>query len=277
MPNLQRMGGWLVAGLAVIAAIALVVGILGILVRYTSLGALIGLVDGVEKAQTISFKAGFKRGWGRLLRLFAIDLLLALAALAGVLVVLLAGAIGGFVAAGPLLLAGAHNGVLTALGIVWAVLLGLVVALVFIAAMVALGGLVTVVREYAYRACILELNRVGPSIRAGLALVRSRFRESLITWLMLVGINLALGIVAIPLSLLGVGGVLLPPMAMMGLTESAPAAVATAIPLLLLVAAVSVFLGGLYLVFQSSVWTLAYREITAPAAEPLPQVIATEQ
>ena len=264
--RMQTLPGILVAGLVVIIIIAVVVCILGILVRYTSLGALIGSVDEIEQAHAISFKGGFRRGWGRLLRLFGIDLLLGLAGLAGAIVVLLATAVGALVAAGPLLLTGTYRGWLTAIAVVWAVIAGLVVVLFFIACVVALGGLMTVLREYAFRACVLGLQGVGASIRAAIALLKARFHESLVTWLILAGINLALGILAIPLSLLGVGGVLVPTLAIRGLTESTPAALAAIVPFALVAVLVALVIGGLYLVFQSSVWTLAYREINKPTA-----------
>ena len=49
---------------------------MGIIVRYTSLGALAGMVNDIEDREETSFRAGLSIGWARLLRLLGIDLVL---------------------------------------------------------------------------------------------------------------------------------------------------------------------------------------------------------
>ncbi len=260
--DLSGLTGIAVAGLVLVG---LVLAIASLLVRYSSIGAMIGYTDDVEEGRSARFGSGFRLGWSRVLRLIAIDLLLVLATLLAGLVILIVMALGAAIVAGPLALIGTDAGAATVLAVLWAVIAGLAPVFVYIAVLIALTGLVSIVREHAFRACILDLKGVRPSIRAAVDLVKRRFRASLGTWLVLAGIGLALSVVAVPVSMLGLGSLALPSLAIRGMTDSNPAALAVAIPFVLLAITTVLLVGGVYIVFQSVVWTLAWRELTAPA------------
>lgn len=267
LPGQLRWPGWGAIAPAILGIIglalifALILAVVGIIVRYTSLGALVGMVDEVERTERTSFHSGLRKGWSRLLRLFAIDLLLTLAGIVVALVFLLLVAIGVAVVAGPAALLASGGRALTALAIIWGVGTGLVALVVIIVIALAIGALFVLVREYAFRACVIDQKSIFDALGAAMKLLRERLRESVLMWLLLLAINLALGLIFIPLALLGAAGLVGPALAIYGATRSVAAALVVGIPVLLLLILVSAVIGGVYLTFRSAVWTITYREL----------------
>lgn len=247
--------------LAILAAVGVVLLIVGIIVRYTSFGALAGMVDEVERTEQTAFRSGFSAGWSRFLRLFAIDLLIGVAVFALLLVLMVVAILGAMIVAGPVALTSRGGGAPMALAVLWAVGSGLLLLLLLVLAALALSAGVTLVREFAFRACVLDGKGVFDSLGASWGLARSRLREGLLMWLLMVGINLALGLAAIPLALLGIGGLVGPALVIYGLSLSPVATALFALPALLIIILVSLLISGIYLTFRSAVWTLTYREL----------------
>jgi len=265
-PDWQAMVPVVLAVVAILLVVALLVFVASIIIRYTSLGALAGMVDEVERTESTSFRSGFKKGWSRLLRLFAIDLIIGMAMFVLILVLAALAIIGVLLAAAPAILlfkAGTAAGVA---GILWAVAVGLGLLLVLILVGLALEVLVTLIREFAFRACVIDGKGVFDALGAAIALTRSRSREAAFMWLLLLAINLAVGLVAIPLALLGVGGMLGPALFAFSTTGSVLAAVGVALPFVFIIVLASAVIGGIYLTFRSAVWTLTYRELRAGRA-----------
>ncbi len=109
---------------------------------------------------------------------------------------------------------------------------------------------------------------VGEALATGYALARRRLKDMAVLWLLLFAIGLGYGLVfvvvlvAVLLLAAAVGGGI--GLAVHMLTQSVGWAVAAGLPLFLLILFVpTVFIQGLWLVFESAAWTLAYREITA--------------
>ena len=93
-------------------------------------------------------------------------------------------------------------------------------------------------------------------------LVRRHLRQAVLMWLVLLGISLLVGLIAVPLALLGgAGGLVGPALLVYKTTHSWPMALLAAVPFLLLLIPLGVLVGGIYLTFQSAVWTLTYREL----------------
>lgn len=256
--------------LAIIAALvvfAVALAIVGIVVRYTSLGALIGGVDEVERTERTSFGTSLNRGWRNLLPLFAIDLLIGIVGFVFALAVIVLAIAGAAFALIPAiaLAEGAGNNVIA---ILWAVGVGLAVLLGIIAIGVALSALATLVRELSFRARVLEGQGVFAAIGTAFRLIRSRLKEVLLVWLLLVAISLALAILTIPLVVIGAVGLIGPVVAALAITEAAVVAFLIAIPLLLLFIIVAALVSGIYLTFESAVWTLAYRELRGEYLAP---------
>jgi hypothetical protein len=247
--------------IGLILVFALILAVVSVIVRYTSIGALVGMVDEVERTERTSFQSGLRKGWSRLLRLFAIDLLLAVAGLVVVLIFVLLVAIGVAVVAGPAALLASGGRGLVALGIIWGVGTGLVALVVIIVIALALSALFVLVREYAFRACVIDQQGVFGALEAAVKLLRARLQESVLMWLLLLAINLALGLLTIPLAILGIAGLVGPALALYGATRSVAAALVVAIPVLVLIILASAVIGGVYLTFRSAVWTLTYREL----------------
>lgn len=258
--NWEVMGA-VIAGLVLLMiAVALLMAIVGIIVRYTSLGAMVGMVAEVEEAERTRFKSGLKTGWGRFLRLFAMDLLLGIGIAIVIGVLVLIGIVVALLVAGVIVFL-MESGRSPAVGIILGVVLGLGALLVLFVVSLALSAIVTLVREYAFRDCVLNKRGIFDSLGAGIALLRQKTRESVLMWLLMVGINLALGIVAIPLFVLGMAMTVGPALAVWGASQSAPAAILVGLPFLLGFMVIGAAVGGIYLAFQSAVWTLTFREL----------------
>jgi len=272
MPEI--LGAWAtVAGviLAIIAALcclAIIVTIVKVIFLYIGETALIRMVDEYEETgEKRSIREGLRLGWSRTaLRLFIIDLLTRLPGLLIALMVVMLGA--GLLAlmflvsdsAAPMVL-----GAVVAIGLVFlAILAGIVLAL----------G-ISLVRPLIFRVCAVEGLGVIDSIRVGFDFIKAHLGDTVIMWLIMVGLQIGWGIVMIPvvLILLLVGGLLagLAGVSVGGLSSlvfegAIPWILGFGVGLpifILIMAAPLVFLGGLAEVFKSSVWTLTYRELRA--------------
>jgi hypothetical protein len=260
-PDISAAIPIILAIIGVLFVVFLVFAIVSIIVRYTSLGALIGGVDEVERTERTSFRSGLRTGWRRLLRLFAIDLIIGIAVFALVLALIVLAVAGVLFAVLPAIaIAESNGGPATLLAVLWGVGVGLAVILVIVAVAVVISAVTTLVRELSFRANVLERQGIFASIGTAFRAMRANLKEVLLVWLILVAINLALSIVAIPLVVVGAVGMIGPAVAAYAVTESIALAALIAVPLVFLFVLVSAFLGGLILTFRSAVWTLAYRE-----------------
>lgn len=268
--NLQALGGVLASFAVLAILVGLAVFLVGIVVRYTSLGALIGGVNEVEEHEATSFKSSFDKGWSRFLRLFAIDLLIMVGVIVFVIAFSLVAALGIVLVVAPAVAIGQAGGPAAIIvAIVWGILAGLALLLLLIVIGLIASVVVTLVREFAFRACILDHKDVFASLGSAFKLLRSKLRQAGLMWLLLLGIKLALGLLMLPLALLAIGGIIGPAVATYGMTRSLPAALVVMLPIALLVGLVEAAVQGVVLTFFSSVWTLTYRELRTPVAPAL--------
>lgn len=264
--------GAIAAVLGLLALFGLIWFIVGILVRNTSLGAMIHVTDQVEEEGDASFRSGFKRGWARFLRLFGINVVLAIAGIIIAIMISILVILGLIIVIAPTVALVRGEGIAVALGIIWAIGSGLILLLLLIAAAVALGLLFTLVGEFAYRYAILENKGVFESIGAGYTLMRDNLHQAGLIWLITLAISLAMSIILVPLVVAGVIAITL--LVGIGMTgKGAPLlSLAIGLPLLLVFAVIVIFVTGIYTALSSSIWTLTFRElreISAPAA-PVP-------
>jgi len=253
-------------GLACLVVLLIIVGAIA---RYVAETALIRMVDDHEETgQKRSVRQGFRLGWSRsAFRLFLIDLLIGLpVAVAFILLSLLASA--------PLLLWATKSTAAGALGTATTIGLGLLVVLLAIVVAVIL----SVLKPFLRRVCVLEELGVTESIRQGYAVVRHNLRDVGLMWLITFGLRIGWAILMIPVVLLllvvsgALGGLLallaggLTGLALEGAAPWVVAAV-VGIPVFILMMAVPLaFLGGLFETYLSSTWTLTYRELRAKEA-----------
>lgn len=253
-------------GLACLVVLLIIVGAIA---RYVAETALIRMVDDHEETgQKRSVRQGFRLGWSRsAFRLFLIDLLIGLpVAVAFILLSLLASA--------PLLLWATKSTAAGALGTATTIGLGLLVVLLAIVVAVIL----SVLKPFLRRVCVLEGLGVTESIRQGYAVVRHNLRDVGLMWLITFGLRIGWVIAMIPVVLLllvvsgALGGLLallaggLTGLALEGAAPWVVAAV-VGIPVFILMMAVPLaLLGGLFETYLSSTWTLTYRELRAKEA-----------
>ncbi len=230
--------------------LGLLLFIVGIVLRYLSRGALIGMVREAEQTGQTAIRSGWRIGWSRFLSLLGIDVVIGIPAVIATMILVGIGL-------SPLLLLGAQEDALTIVAIALTVLMMLLVA----GFLVAVGLVLNVLGEVAHRQCMLEGKGVLDSIRDGFRLGRQNLRQVGFTWLLLFGISLVFGAVMIPLSAVVLGIAAAPAAAFYAASES----VGGSVLLGLLFAAPGVvflaFLGGVYETFQSAVWTLTYLEL----------------
>jgi hypothetical protein len=260
----------------ILIAVGVVLGgmiLVGLIARYVAEAALIRMVSDTDQTgETLGLRRGLRLGLSRSAgRLFLIDLLINLPlTLASILLFLLA--------LSPLLLWITGS---TAAGIVGttatAGLLFLVIALLVVVSVV-LSPLVLLIR----RACGVEGLGVIASIRRGFNVARGHLKETVIVWLIWIGIRLLwmfatvpVIIVLLPVTLLFIvaGAVLgaVPAVMVGGLLTlffegAVPWIVGAVVGLpvfILVMIAPMLFLGGLVEVIKSSIWTLTYRELRA--------------
>ncbi len=247
----QLRPGWILVTVLLLLIIVLVLVVVSVIVAHLSRAALIGMVREVEETGNTSVRSGWRMGWSRFLPLFAIDLVINIPVAIAAFVLIVLGL-------SPLLLLLAQRRILAILAIVLTVLLMLVFGILLV-----VGLVLSVVRELAYRQCVLERKGVLDCIRDAYRMGRENLRHVGVVWLLLFGINLAVGIVLMPLFLLVVAIAAGPALVVYGVTEALAPALVVGIPLGILGILFLALLGGIHQVFRSATWTLAYLELQA--------------
>jgi hypothetical protein len=256
--QLAALGAGVILFLVFVGLIMIAVSII---VAYTSEGALVAAADDLDGGRKPTFREAVGRGWQRFLRLFAQDLIIGLITFVVGLLVLLAYALVAGLLLAPGIVAVTADGTIRVLGIIWLVLLGLVVILGLILLMAAVGAGQSLVRAYAMRASVLNLEGVFDALGSAWALLRSRLRESLTMWLWMALVSLGIGLLMVPIGLLIAAMLVVPAAGAYALGRSAVLPALIIVPLLALLAILVVWLGGLYTAFQSTVWTLTYNQL----------------
>jgi hypothetical protein len=262
-----------VIGIAVaLLCLALVIAVVCAFVHYVGQTALVRMVDRFEATgEKANWRAGFRLGWSRSAwRLFLIDVLIFLAGF--VFVVLLFA-----FAALPLLLTMMLGGLAVIAGMLLTVGLGMLA----IFATIIAGAAVIMAREMIYRECVLGGKGVLESIRSGVQVLRTNFKDVFLLYLLLLAIQIIYIVAAVPVTFLllalglvvgGIAGALLY-LALQGASVLTAIVVAVIVGILLFAAVVGLpmlFLRGLRETYLSTAWTLGYRELPVSAAEGNP-------
>lgn len=266
----------LTAFLWVIGAFVLVMVIVGIVMavaRYVSETAVIRMVDDYEATgNKMTVRQGFRLGWSRTSwRLFLINLIINLPAIALALVLLVMG-IGLYFAIAN------GNADFAAFNVVSTIVL----AFLAIFVVVILTVVLKLFRHFFWRISVLEDADVGESLRRGFTFVLENWKSVGLMWLVMIGLGIVWAFASIILFIVTIPLVIV---------TTVVAVLIIAVPLLLFVAIFSTFLsswlpwiaGGLFVaplffplafspwlllgswqaVYTSTVWTLTYREIKA--------------
>ncbi len=251
----------MIVGVALLFILVLV--IVSIIVNYLSQGALIGMVDEVERTERTTISSGFRTGWERFLRLFAIALVIGIPTAVVALITL-------GLAISPLILIvpaiAMHSPILAVIGVIMAI--GLF--LLWLLGIFVLSAVLSLLKEFMYRRCVLEREGVFPSIGEGYRMVRRNLRDAGLAWLLLFGLGIAFGVVMIVVVLAGIAFFAAPGLLGWALSRSLLGALCAASPFFLIFVGAMIFIQALWLIFHSAFWTLVYREIAAREQTPAP-------
>jgi hypothetical protein len=256
--------------IGLVVCIFLILIVLGIIVRFISRGALIGLVEELETTGTKpTIRRGFSIGANRFWQLFGIGLVINLPLVLFSLVVIL-------VAIAPILVtvlpALARNprstdfaptfvgGIFGSIAMICCAVLCLMVVTLVIRPFY----------EFIVRVCVIDKRGVFDSIREGYRIVRANLGNVVLLYVLLIGVGIAFGILMIPVALfligIPVGAAFVVGIASNSLLPAILAGLVIGIPFLLIL----IFISGLYQVFDSTVWTEGYLAIGKPAVSQPP-------
>lgn len=259
----DRLSPSAVLGLIIaVVALVLVAVIMAVVIVPLSRGALIGMANEVEETGKTSVRSGFRQGWARCGRILLIDLLVGVPS--GILAV-----VSLFMALSPLLLLATQKAVPGILGVMTTIFL----VLLWIGALIAIGTLLGIVMEIAYRECVLAKRGVFASLSSAWRLARANARHVGMIWLLLLGINLAVGFLMLPLVLLIGAIAATPALAVYALGHSTVAAVIVGALLGMPGVLALMLAGAVHVVFRSTTWTLLYREIAPRADSDIAEMI----
>jgi hypothetical protein len=280
----QYVNTFIWIGVALLSLI-LIVGAIFAILRYVSETAAIRMVDEYEQGGAkVGFRAGWKLGWSRrAFRMWVIDLVISLPAILFLSLLLGLGVLFFFSAqSGNRGLA--LGGTVAAIGCMFLFLFALIVLMVFL----------SLLRQFFVRAAALEDASIGESFRRGWRMFKENWKSAALMWLIMLGIGIGFGIATMILFFLLIPAYLLTGLA--GLVVAAiPGAIAFGIaniftsgPLTWVIgglAALPLFftvmfspltlIGGWMQIFQSSVWTLTYREFKALGV-PVPEEVTPQ-
>ena len=247
---------WIILGGLVILLLSVIFTIL----RNLALTANYKMVDHYEAtSEKVSWKQGFRLGWSKKIwQLFLIDLVVGLP-VAGIVVIM-------FGCVGLTFMLGLSvNSAATVLSIV----AGIGLLLVGILIIVVISVLIGVWLKLAKRVCVLDEKGVMDSLGSGWRMMRGYWKDVLILWLIMVGVQIVIGLVMIPIvliillisGLLG-GGIGL---VVWLFSQGAIAAIVTGfIIFLIMMILPSTFVSGLGETYYETVWTLFFRETKLP-------------
>ncbi|TET49812.1 MAG: hypothetical protein E3J64_09020 [Anaerolineales bacterium] len=244
----------------------LLLAVVVVVARYVADTALVRMVDEHERTgETLGVREGFRKGWSRTaLRFLGIDVLIGIPVIVASVLLLAPTLV-------PLLMwltdsvAAGIVGTVASIGLFFLVIFVLIVA----------GAAISVLVQFARRACAIEQVGVLDAIRRGYGVIADNLRDAGLMWLIMVGVGLAWAIVlAVGMALLallavivgGLPGLLVGALLSIVAEGAVPWIVAAIVALpafLIFVGVPSLILGGFAEVFKSSVWTLTYRELRA--------------
>ncbi len=235
------------------------------IVQYVSKAALIRSVDQIEGAGSApTWREGFRLGWThRTFRLFLLDLIVAIPLMIGVLLLMAFGA-------APLLLMLIDTTASRVVGIGGTVLLEILMFFVIIAICTIVG----VLGQFWSREVLLANRSIGEALSGGYRMVRGRIKDIGVMWLLMFGIGIGWGLILLPivfgvLAVSGMAGAALG-FSVYAMSSVTWISVVLGIIVFGLIAAIPLALiNGLYMAFDSSAWTLTYREVVAKEAPAL--------
>lgn len=227
---------------------------------YVGEGAVVHMVGEIELSGSTSLEQGIRAGWGCLSAVLRIALLSGLPA--GIVL--------------------AQCSAVATLALVWrsaaaAAITEVACSLWPMAALftLPLAAGMNLPYEFILRKCLLDGQPASAALREGPRMVWQHLRRAAPMWLTLLGAGLAAGLLLTLLNLLGLFATIRAASTVFAACHSSAAATLAALPCFLVLVLLFSFLLGLYLVFHSAAWTIAYRAVAAPQQAParLPKLV----
>jgi len=237
----------------------LLLALVSVVVQVVSRTALIGMVGQASETGAVTLGDGWRLGWSsKAWRLFLVGLIIGVPVAIISLILILVGLL-------PLLLLITGETAAMVIG----VLLAIAGILFAILVLLLISAIVSPFMELAWRRTTLDDQGVIASLGDTLGLIRRNLKDVFVVWLLMFGIGIGWAFVALivvlPVALIAaviIGGI--PALLVYLISQSFIGAAITGLPLALIVLILISSAGtGLYLVYQSAVWTLAYLEIQA--------------
>jgi len=254
-PSLPQHSSTLAAVLALLAWLGVAA-----IASYLSEGAMVRMVGEIERSGSTSIEQGVRAGWGCLRAVVRIALLSGL----------------------PVGIVLAQCSAPAALSLLWpspeaSALTEIICSLWPMVALVTLplAAAMNLPYEFILRRCLLEGRPAGAAIREGPRMVRRNLRRAAPLWVTLLGAGLAAGLLLTLLNLLGLFAIIRMASTLWAASHSLAAAALAALPCFLLLVVAFSFLHGLYLVFYSAAWTVAYHAVAESEEAParLPRLV----
>lgn len=253
------------AGVGLVCLVLLLI-VVSIVVRAVTRAALIGMVQQITDTGAVTVAEGWRWGWSRRAwRVFLIGLAIGLPVFIVTVVLIL-------LAFSPLLLLLANDTAAMVGGIMGTIAACLCVGLLLF----LISLIIWPIQELAWRQTVLEDKGVLASLGEAFNLTKRRLKDVFVLCLLLVGIGIGwifvFLLVILPAALLTaliIGGI--PALLVYLFSNSWIGAAVAGGPLALLAMIIVISFGtGLYLVFQSAIWTLTHLELTRIDPPPPP-------
>jgi hypothetical protein len=267
IPGGEPEMGVIIAIIVGVCCLALVLALVGTVIRAVTRTALIGMVTQINETEAVTIGDGWRLGWSiRAWRLFLVGFIIGIPVFIITMALIL-------VAMAPLLLmiSGDTGAMVTSIVL-------FVIAILFVVLIIlVITAIVTPILEIAWRRVVVDDLGALASIGSTFGLIQRNFKDVFVVWLLLVGIGFLWAIISLivvlPAALLIAalfGGI---PAALVYLISSSWFGAAVAgIPLAVIAVVLVVSFGtGLYMTFQSTVWTLAYLQLDRTPASPSPE------
>lgn len=275
--TLQQNSGLIFAGVAGLVCVLFLIFIVLWVVSIIARGGLIGAVDQIEREGNVTFGQAWRMGAAKFWRLLGINILLALPILiVGIIVAVL---IGGSIIAIVAAAAGA-DGQLNdqqAAGMGGGVLAVVCIGGAFACVAAIYSIIASALSTFGERAIVLDNTGVMDGIRKGWEVFRSNLGNIILLAILMFIISLVIGIVVGVVSVALFAPVLIT--TIVSLNNSGTIGAGTfilGVAAFIAVVIISAIISALFVAFNSSAWTLAYRQFTgrgmvttAPPAAPL--------
>jgi hypothetical protein len=284
----EQVSTWIWIGAGILLFILICIAINAI-IRYPSETAALRMVNEYEQTGTkVGFKQGWKLGWSRAaFRIWLVDLIISLPIILLVLVILGLGIWLFF----SLTTGNGFNGLATG-EIAMIAVIGFAFLLLFLFTILMV--FLKLLRQFFVRKTALENTGVGDSFRQGWQMFKGNWKSAALMWLVMLGVGFGYGIVSFILLILMIPVfiiLVIPSLivgAIPGLLALGISSIFASGPLIWIIALLAaapffimalgsplMLVGGWVKIFESSVWTLAYREMKVlegigPTEVPVP-------